>query len=337
MFKRNLRSIASRFSFNALCSVDDDFTDEERAVFAEQGEPLEPASTQLELPLEAPAVETAAVVAPVVEAEPAAPVTGIPTAPAAVEQAPTMVPHAALHAERLRSAELARTNAQLMARTNAILASRQEVAAPQMPDPSTNPVEYVQALEARVAELDQRSAQEAQTRTIDQALQADERNFEAFTPDYGAASDHYVQSRSRELLSFYTPEQSYQILLNEARQIAQQAWGKGMPAAQAIYQLAQARGYVKDQPSPFRAAVTPAAATTPAVAAPAGGPTPQAVVAAVNNGQSAGRSLSSGAGGSSPNELGADALLAMSDEDFQKYLKLGEKGADSRFSAYAGV
>jgi hypothetical protein len=251
-----------------------------------------------------------------------------------------MVPHAALHQERLRANEAIRNFNLLQARTNALLAQRApEPTAPVMPAIEDDPAAYFQALEERVAKFENAGAEEARTRQIDTALEADEKSFLAYTPDYDAASEHYVQSRGRELLQFHTPEQAQQIMRNEVRQIASQAWERGIPAGQVIYNLAMSRGYVKGAPSPF---ADPAQAPAPQNGGPAAARTPPAPltpaaqVAAVRNGQGASRSLGAAEGGATGETLSADALLAMSDEEFEKYLKLGTKQAESNFRQFAG-
>jgi len=56
-------------------------------------------------------------------------------------------------------------------------------------------------------------------------------------------------------------------------------------------------------------------------------------VRAVRAGQQASRSLSGGSGSqASTEELNAQALLAMTDDEFEQYLKLGTKGANERFA-----
>lgn len=256
---------------------------------------------------------------------------------------PGYVPHAAMHAERTRAQDLARQNSLLMARTNAILAAR---TAPQVdpnaPTLETDPVAYIQTLEQRLEAFEQERQQDAQHRELDMALESDEQNFIAYTPDYPQASEYYVASRARELLQFHTPQDAQRIMTEEVRAIAKQSWERGMPAAQGIYQLAGARGYRPGQPSPFAApapTVAPApapVAAAPAPTAPVAAPSAAAVVDSVIAGQQASRSLSTAPGGGGAAELNAEALLKMNDEEFEAYLKLGTRGANDRFAAVAG-
>lgn len=250
-----------------------------------------------------------------------------------------MVPHAALHAERLRVAELTRTSQLATARLNAILTQQSgQSQPPAMPDLQNDPAGYLQALEGRLSAFEQARAEEQQYRQVDEALNQDERLFSQSVPDYDQASDHYVQSRARELLQFHTPQDAQRILTAEARNIASQAWQRGMSAGAMVYQLAQARGYVPGNTAanPQRNPI-PQEIATPARPGPSqgnpGGPAPQAAIAATRAAQAASRSLSGGGAGAGANELNAQAILAMSDDEFEDYLGLGTKGADARFAA----
>lgn len=279
-----------------------------------------------------------------------------PNAPPADPNAPGQppqgfVPHAAMHAERLRANQLAQQNAQLVARTNAILMARQQQQPEPLPDLNTDPVGYVQALGERQEQFFRQQQEDQQNQQIDSAINQDEQTFRSYTPDYDQASDHYVQSRAQELLHFYSPQQAQQIMLQEARQMAQEAWQRGIPAAQMVYQMAQARGYRpgtaapqpqaqqmspqgfnNGQPAPVQPAQPGYAPVTTAAAPAQPGITPQQQVQAIRQGQGAARSLSTGAGSAAPAQLNAEALLAMSDEEFEQHFGLGTKGANARFA-----
>lgn len=236
------------------------------------------------------------------------------------------VPHAALHAERMKTTEALRNFNLLQSRTNAILAA-QRPAVPDLPDINTDPVGYVTQLGERYAETELSRQETEHNRRIDDAFTADEQTFSRYTPDYDQASNHFLQSRANELMAMgATPEQVRDTLFAEVRQIAGQAWQAGVPAAQRIYQLAQARGYAAPAPG-----AAPVAGAQPA-AAPAAQPAPAAVLATVRAQNGASRSLSTASGGAAAQELNAEALLALSDEEFEKVLRLGEKGANARFA-----
>lgn len=256
---------------------------------------------------------------------------------------PGFVPHAAMHAERVRAQQATQQLALLQARTNALLAARQQPEH-ELPDLSTDPVGYVRGLEERIRQFEETQAAEAHNRQIDQAIEMEENTFRNLTPDYDQASEYYVQSRAQELLAFYTPHQAQQIMMAEARQMATEAWQRGVPAPQMVYTLAQARGYRSG------AAVTPQLAVNTGLqgqpaqnplesaggapsAAQTGTPSPAAVVAAAAQGQQVTRTLSGGSGAATTTTLNAEALLNMSDEEFEQYLKLGTKGANARFAA----
>lgn len=341
--------------------IEHEFTEEELTALAGNGVVYEPAP--------APAAEEEP--APVAEEEPAPvaeqgaegpardPVTGQFMAkeePASAEEQPApaeeqpaappqgFVPHAALHQARMQAQQAQQQLLALQARTNAILAAQQPQAA-ELPDLDEDPVGYVRGLEARLRQFEDERNENVFNSRIDNAMMQDEASFRAYTPDYDAASEHYVQSRAQELLALYTPQQAQSIMMQEARQMAQEAWQRGIPAAQMVYQLAHARGY---QPgaapqTPPTAFAPPAAPQQPQPAAIAPQPspapvnapvlTPAAVVAAAQAGQAATRTLSTGAGAPATAQLNAEALLNMSDEEFENYLRLGTKGANARFAA----
>lgn len=340
-------------------AVENELTTEERAEFAEHGVTFnDPAATDqapagdlapaaeaapvVEAPAAAPApaavvIETARdpatgqfVTPPVAEVAtpPIDPATGLPSVPVAGAPPPGFVPHAALHAERQRSADLARQMQVAQTRMNALITSRQTAPDP-LPDPEVDPVAFLEALGDRVVSLQQQRQEETVQRQMDTSIETDENTFTAYTPDYPDASNHYVQSRAAELLINHTMDAAREIMTNEVRQIAQAAWQRGIPAAQMIYELAQTRGYkAGGAPATTRPLAAPAAPAAVAL-------TPAAIVAAANAGQAHQRSLS-GPGGGASKELDANALLAMSDEEFADYMKLDTKGANERFALVAG-
>lgn len=304
----------------------------------EQGRFVAAETTPAPTPAPAPAPDAA----PDPNADPNAPAPDAAADPNAPPAAPPpgFVPHAALHAERLRANQMAQQFAALSARTNALLMAQQGMRPEPLPDLDTDPVGYVRAVGERVQQQDQQTAEQREQDIINTQMEQDEAAFRSYTPDYDQACDHYVASRARELSNFYPPEQCQEIMLNEARAMAQQAWQRGIPAAEMTYRMAQARGYVPGGPAPTPTPTpTPAPAPVPAPApapAPApGGPAPSATVAAVRQAQSASRTLSAGAGGGAAVALNAEALLAMSDEEFEQHLALGQKGANARFAAVA--
>lgn len=263
-------------------------------------------------------------------------------------QQPRMVPHEALHAERERARRHAVEAQRATARLNAILATRQQQTQPEtLPDLNEDPAGYIRGLEARLARFEEERQQETQYRQIDTGLQEDEALFAQQVPDYEQASEYYVQSRAKELLQFNTPQEAQRILTEEARAIAVQAWQRNMSAAQVVYGLAQARGYqyqpTQQQRPEFESAAqfeqrqqNGGQQSQPQQSQQNGQRRPQDVIQSVNRGQQASRSLSPGSGAASTQTLNAEAILAMSDDEFEQFLKLGEKGANSRFAAIGG-
>lgn len=246
------------------------------------------------------------------------------------QQSPQMVPLAALHEARQRSAQLTQQLQTAIARMNALVASNQGLSQEEeMPDITTDPAGFVMALDQRLRAFEEARREEQQYRQIDNALEQDEILFSQTQSDYEQASDYYIQSRARELAAFHQPQDIQRILVAEARSIAQNAWQRGMSPAQMVYGLAQARGYAFAPQQ--QSSVTPPIQQQNQPRS--NGPTPQDIVSSITNGQRASRSLSGGAGTASTGQLNAEALLQMSDEEFEAHLQLGKKGADARFAA----
>lgn len=262
------------------------------------------------------------------------------------------VPHQALHQERVaRQAEAARAKAleaQLstaISRMNALLSK--QVMQPidgdfdrtGLPDVEKDPIGYINALEDRLANSHARSQESQQTQQIDSGIEADEAAFSVIQPDYPDASEHYIQSRFNELSMFYSPQEVQQALYNEVRQIGRQAWQRGKSAAEVVYALAKARGYTPRQSEQGeqggQPAPQPAGGATPALQQPQR-QAPQAALEAVRRGQANSQSVGAAGGGGDAGQLNAQALLNMSDSEFEEYLGLGKKGANERFAAIAG-
>lgn len=264
--------------------------------------------------------------------------TAIAEAEASAPKPQKMVPHQALHESRERE-KAALQRAQLIeTRMNAILAAKaQEAPAlPAMPDLTTSPVAYLEALRERQDRMDTERQEQEQFTAIDQAFTQDEETFKQIQPDYEDAASHYLQSRYAELSQFYPQQQIQKMLFDEVRQIAMQSWNAGRPAAQTVYALASARGYRPAEPGEVVAQPTPTPTPAPTPSpTPAPAPTPAQIVAAAAAGQVQSRTLSGG-NGATTTQLNAEAVVNMSDEQFDEYLKAGTKGADTRFQALFG-
>lgn len=245
----------------------------------------------------------------------------------AVKPAPKMVPHAALHAAREEKKTLQANYARLQARVNAMLAAqsqRRRNDDADAPDLDTDPLGHIEYLQRKREEAESALESSAVATQIDMGVQNDEAAYRQIQPDYDNAAEHYVQSRAKELMMFHPPQQVQAMLVQETRAIAREAWKNGMPMAEAVYRLAQARGYV--------APVEDAASAQGEPAAPKAQRNP---LEAVRKGQRSGLSVGAASGsssGSSAAELNAQALLNMTDEEFERHLRLGERGANERFA-----
>lgn len=336
-------------------SIINDLTEEERNEFAQHGVAFDAPAAGVEEPAAAQPEAAAPEAAPKPNAParaadgkfvPAAEAKAAPTAEelAAAEAARggdtnKMVPHAAMHAERMRANDVSRQLSIMTTRMNALLQREREAGlqvAP-LPDLATDPAAYVQELGERQQASEEQRAQDNYHRQVDSGIEQDEQQFTSFTPDYPVAMEHFVNARKTELEMFYPPEQAGQRMLDEVRQIAQASWEKGVPFAESIYKLAQTRGYQKPAgqeqggPPPL-VPVRQAAPQQQRQAAPA----PQAQVDAIRQGQAVSRSLSPGQGGANVDDINAEALVKMSDEEFARHFGIGGKHATERFKAVGG-
>lgn len=246
------------------------------------------------------------------------------------------VPLPALQQERAARQAAARRAQLAETRLNAILARQAESPQQQreaMPNINEDPAGYILALEERLQRFEQERTETVQYQQIDNAINTDEETFTHIQPDYPQASDYFVQSRAKELLAFYPPQEAQRIMLSEARQIARQAWERGQSAAEVVYGLAQARGYNPNAPQ--REPVPQQqgqGGQQQGGQQPQGqgGPSAAAVIDSVARGQQASRSLSTGSGATAES-LNAAAILDMDDAEFARWL--GEGGdATKRFA-----
>lgn len=254
-----------------------------------------------------------------------------------------MVPHGALHEERqarrqeraefearLKTAE--ETNAKIMDRFEKFVAAIQpkapEPEAPKEPDFQEDPAGWIkfqmedkgktiEELRKEISELktgnQQRTEVESRQATIRDVMNyavAKENDFKAKTPDYDAASDYLVESQRFELeLNGLTADQVEQQIQFARLSIAAAAKQKGTNPAELIYQMAQKRGYKPQQDAEGEG----------------GGeqqqqqqrPSAEARLAAARKGQQQSGGLS-GARGNAPAGLTVQALLEMSDAEFDE-------------------
>lgn len=245
----------------------------------------------------------------------------------------TMVPHAAMEAERQRRKaaekgreEQALENARLAERVNLINQAlegrgRQEQQKPleymEVPDPEKDAMGAVKALlhnqkvtaEENKAFSDFRKQNENRQRAADQINEVSsravtlEKEFMAKTPDYKEASDFLKQSRFVELQAFgLDPQQANEQIVRETFELAVQATKMQKNPAEIVYNFAKARGY--------------------AAKAPATGETEAEKLTRIAEGQKANQTLTSIPGAApGSGKIDAKSLSAMPEEDFAKMLK----------------
>lgn len=269
-----------------------------------------------------------------------------PRADGQQERQPKMVPHAALHEARERVKALQDANTRAMARMNALMAAQRPASSfdrSSLPDLEQDPLGYIRGLETMLEQREQRDQEAVMTRQVDQGIELDEQTFQTIYPDYPDASEFYVQSRAAELGRFHRPEAIAQMLYNEVRQIARLSWQSGKSTAQTVYELAQQRGYAPKQ-TEQQGQQRPQGQQGQGSGGQGAGAAPRALkqpqqgarLATIAKGQRNSRSMGGSGGSGSAAELNAEALLDMSDAEFEEYLGLGTKGANERFAAIAG-
>lgn len=272
--------------------------------------------------------------------EPAAAEPEAPEAPEQPEIDPAtgkkrMVEYGALHSERERrkasdaaKQETDKKLATLMGRFQVLeeLARPKMQAAPaeapiEVPDINVDPVGHFQAKDAiRERELTElrnwKSAQDkqAEVRTnvtrIQELAQAHEAEFSKVNPDYNEAFTFLRSNRDAELqaMGYVDAGVRNQIINNDALQIAAQALQTNRNAAEAVYNIAKARGWAgKVTPQPIPAQPAPVT------------PHPDAAkLAKIAKGQEANASISQ-ANGSAPPVSTPEMIAKMSDAEFDKW------------------
>ena len=214
-------------------------------------------------------------------------------------------------------------------------AAAQQQPQPKSPDVNTDPVGHFQAEIAKrdqqIAAFEnwareqqrfsqeqvQRQQQEQQIVAIRTRAVSQEQEFAKTTPDYTEAADYVQRVRNAQLeaIGFTDPVARQQQLAMEALNLAISAEQRGQNAAAIIYQMAKATGWAPKAPA--------AAASTTAQAAPQAPATADGAkkLETVAKGQQANTSLGKLNGQAAPAETSLEALLKMSDEDFDKATK----------------
>lgn len=220
------------------------------------------------------------------------------------------VPQGALHAERERrkgaEAELKKVQEQLQAiakmREQVNARTAQQIQPVEGEDP--NGVEHLKRKVAEIAQaqtrvgqtLDHQAIEAHRQSTIHAALSSSEARFRQDHADYDNAIRHLVNARAQELALYGLSQIDVRnALATEVQEITEAAIAQGKDPAEVGYELARLRGYRAETQGSGKAA---------------------AQVDAVANAQAQSRSLGQSAG-STPKQLTAEAILAMSPEEFE--------------------
>jgi hypothetical protein len=306
---------------------------------------------------------------PEVPAQPAAPATTEQPPPPRQD----MVPHQALHAEREEHkrtrSELAAERERIRTleeRTNLLLqrfgpqstiqpqpqpSTAEAPKPPPIPDLDKDPVGHIigrqldfdRRLQEQGQNWQQQQAayqqqlQAQQTLTaLTQHAQAMESQFSMEHPDYPAAVAHLVRSRHQELemAGVRNAADRQRIIQEDGLGVAARLIQIGGNPAEAIYEIARARGYVPPAPPQSRPvaevrefgsdlSVPPVETATPLAAAPqaarAQAPTGAQRLQTLAQGQEQARSLGN-ARGAGPVPLTANRLVEMSQDEFAAFL-----------------
>jgi hypothetical protein len=169
--------------------------------------------------------------------------------------------------------------------------------------------ETVAQMEKRTA--DEKAAKEAsekaaaEQKTFVENYRKDAGAFEQATPDFKDAYNFLLNSRAAELkaIGYDTPQSLHAALVADEFAIVQMAFERGKSPAQMLYDLANQRGYKKGS------AATPDAEAGAAAER----------LATIERGQAAHKSLSNTGGSSGDQEMTAEALAAMSLEEFEAW------------------
>jgi len=173
----------------------------------------------------------------------------------------------------------------------------------------------ISALEAALKQSDQRYTAQTEEQRVMSAYRDDAQAFAVKAPDFGAAYQHLLSVRNQELeaLGVTDPSQRQQIMSQEERSIAAQAFQARRSPAETIYTLAKLRGFTGKQ---AHASNGQAQARAQSDAAKQ--------LEAAQKGREANATLS-GTGASGGGGLTVEQLAAMSDDEFERvYSKLSE-------------
>jgi hypothetical protein len=227
------------------------------------------------------------------------------------EKEPKLVPLNALHEERERRKELAdelkrereerlQREAKLQERLDTLFRSRQEAEQPKAPTIDEDPVGGIKRTAVTVEQLQQRINRDDEQRRFASAVGTKVSEFRAATPDYDAAYQHLIQSRTEELALIYGPEQARQFVGQEEFNIALAAMQQGKNPAEVAYALAKQRGYARAEQKPAEPAK----------------PTEAEKLEVIERGQASATSLAAAGGAPAGGPLTLDMIAKMSDDEF---------------------
>jgi hypothetical protein len=240
------------------------------------------------------------------------------------------VPQQALHAERekrkaaedrerSKDDELAKVREQL----DAIAKMREQVAARKPADlPAADDPAALEHLRTRLNEVEQGQTRMSQhmddtalaqreVQELGNVMVQSEARYRQEKPDYDDAINHVIHMRANELALYgLAPAQIQQTIAEEATEIIRSAVQQGRDPAELGYQIALSRGYQIALSRGYR----PAEGDGKTEAKPNGGA--QATIDAIARAKASGKSLGAGGGGS-PKTLTAEALAALSDDEFE--------------------
>lgn len=252
--------------------------------------------------------------------------------PEKTDEKPKVVPHQALHAERLKRQEVERQLAaqreqfaryeQRMQEINALLQPKE-----QAPDPVQDPIAALQYTQKQLQDMQAQAQQEAAQRQHQEQEQAVIRQVEdAYrtswvsklneNPQHAEAYQAFIRTMDvhMQIRGVRDPAQRQELVKQEERAIAYAALQNGEDPAEAIIAHAEAYGY---RPSPAQPQADPAKQ-----------------LADKQKGLDAARSLSTARGGSSDTSLTPQRIAEMSAEDFAA---LKAKLSPSKFNKLMGA
>lgn len=213
------------------------------------------------------------------------------------------VPYAALKEERQKRQKEREERLKLEGRLGLMEQEwhKSRDSAPEQPK-ELDPLAKLDRADKYIAERQQADQEQAARNDLVNRYQADAREFAKDTPDFNDAYQYAVSHRLQELqLLGHDPATAQQIVQSNELAIVHMALQQGRSPAQVVYEQAKLRGYA------------PKKAEAPKETA-------QQKLASVEKGQQASKSLSQAAG--SPAKTNSlQALLDMSDEDFDKATK----------------